>query len=236
LEPWEGAICANCGLPLAAEHLEGSATALCSDCRLERLGFDFARVYALYRGPLRQLILRLKFGHRERIGERLGALLAGVWVRNPRYLSLKSPVLVPVPLHPSRQRERGFNQSFAVARGLGRRLRAASPDGIQPVSSGLLVRARPTAPQTGLSIQKRRENVKGVFSVPDPRRVRDRDVVLIDDVMTTGATLSSCANALKSVGARAVLALAVARSTPQFPDLKDHAVAPDIDDQPREWT
>jgi predicted amidophosphoribosyltransferase len=82
----------------------------------------------------------------------------------------------------------------------------------------LLIRVRPTLPQVGLSPSARRENVRGVFSVAQPERVRNRTVLLVDDVMTTGATLSACAAALKRAGAARVLALSLARATPQFPD------------------
>jgi len=84
--------------------------------------------------------------------------------------------------------------------------------------ANLLLRVRPTLPQVGLSSSARRENVRGVFSVSQPERVRDRTVVLVDDVMTTGATLSACAAALKRAGASRVLALSLGRATPQFPD------------------
>jgi len=81
-----------------------------------------------------------------------------------------------------------------------------------------LRRIRATLPQIGLSVSARRENVSGVFSVARPEQVRNRTIVLIDDVMTTGATLSACAAALKRAGAARVLALSLARATPQFPD------------------
>ena len=86
--------------------------------------------------------------------------------------------------------------------------------------AGSLRRIRATVPQVGLSVSARRENVRGVFSVGRPEEVRNRTVVVVDDVMTTGATLSACAAALKRAGATRVLALSLARATPQFPDLE----------------
>jgi len=85
--------------------------------------------------------------------------------------------------------------------------------------AGSLRRIRATVPQVGLSVSARRENVSGVFSVGRPEDVRNRTVVVVDDVMTTGATLSACAAALKRAGAARVLALSLARATPQFPDV-----------------
>ncbi len=236
LEPWAGGVCADCGLPLVAEPVTDSAAELCGDCRLEPPAFDTARTFGIYNGTLRQLILRMKFSRRERLGERLGERLAGVWIGNAAFTSLENPLLLPVPLHRSRERERGFNQSLAIARGLRRGLRRAHAGDVRPAISGRLIRVRPTTPQTGLSPAERRENVKGAFAVADPARARGRDVVLIDDVMTTGATLAACAAALKSAGARKVLAMAVARATPQFPDLHDGSFAAQVDGRAGEWT
>ena len=86
------------------------------------------------------------------------------------------------------------------------------------VEASSVLRARPTLPQAGLSLSGRQENVRGVFEVRRPERLRDRVVVLVDDVMTTGWTASACAGALKRAGAQQVVVLTVARATPQFPD------------------
>jgi ComF family protein len=163
---------------------------------------------------LRKAILELKFHRREYLGHRLGALLARAFETLPEPYSA---IVAPVPLHPARRRERGFNQAELLARGLVRKLRKEDR-GLQLVA-GSLCRIRATLPQVGLSASARRENVRGVFSVSRPEQVRKRTVVLIDDVMTTGATLSACAAALKRAGAARVLALSLARATPQFPDV-----------------
>jgi len=194
---------------------------LCGACHRGEHNFDRAASYGLYRGDLRAVILQLKFGHRERLGARLGALLVQVWLRvvPPELTAGELPLILPIPLHPSRQRERGFDQAELLARGLTRALRRDSTTRSLRVESGCLRRTRATAPQSGLSLVARRENVRGVFAVTEPRRVRDRVVVLVDDVMTTGATLSACAASLKKAGARRVLAVTLARATPEFPDL-----------------
>ena len=173
-----------------------------------------ARSYGLYARNLRKAILQLKFHGREYLGHRLGALLARAWEALPE---TDSAIVAPVPLHPSRKRERGFNQAELLARGLVRSLRKEE-SGLRLVA-GSLRRTRATVPQVGLSVSARRENVSGVFSVGRPEDVRNRTVVLVDDVMTTGATLSACAAALKRAGAARVLALSLARATPQFPDM-----------------
>jgi ComF family protein len=189
---------------------------LCGSCQQGEQEFDIARSYGLYSGNLRKAILHLKFYGREYLGYRLGALLARAWEALPEP---DSAIVAPVPLHSSRRRQRGFNQAELLARGLVGRLRKEERfRGLQLVA-GSLRRIRATLPQVGLSVSARRENVSGVFSVARPEQVRNRTVVLIDDVMTTGATLSACAAALKQAGASRVLALSLARATPQFPDM-----------------
>jgi len=101
---------------------------------------------------------------------------------------------------------------------------------------GLLIRTRATVPQTGLKFQARKENVRGAFAVAKPGAVQGRQVVLVDDVMTTGATLSACAGALKKAGAGSVFALAMARATSQFPDVEGLQETTGIDEFGRDWT
>lgn len=206
---------------------------ICADCRGEEFEFDAARAYGVYRGNLRTAILRMKFQGRERLGLKLGGLLAARWHWVEENLDSESPLLVPVPLHVSRQKERGFNQAELLAAGLRRELekrRERQP--IRPETRAVR-RTRVTIPQTGLSLRQRHENVRGVFSVVAPDRLSGREAVLVDDVMTTGATVSACAGALKRAGARKVLVLTLARATPQFPDDVSAAEREPVDDSGR---
>jgi ComF family protein len=216
--PWSGPACVRCGLPLASEHALEAESVTCALCRREAFDFDRARSYGLYTGNLRAVVLLLKFQKRERLGKRLGRLMAGDWTEIESSFAGDDAVLVPVPLHSSRERERGFNQAELLAQGLRGALAKSLGKRAPRVEAGALRRTRATPPQTGLSISARRENVRGVFAVSDAAKVRDRMMVLVDDVMTTGATVSACAAALKSAGARAVLALTLARATPEFGD------------------
>jgi ComF family protein len=165
------------------------------------------------------VVLRVKFAGDERLGARLGELLAPTWNSLPQSAAIAPPLIIPVPLHPSRRRERGFNQSELLAAGLVRALARQSGGAAPQVAKDCLRRKRATPPQTGLSVAARRENLRGAFEVVNPDDVRGREIVLVDDVMTTGATLSACARALKRAGAARVMGLTMARATPQFPDL-----------------
>ncbi|HEV2351511.1 MAG TPA: ComF family protein [Terriglobia bacterium] len=235
IESWTGAACAQCGLPFPSERATDSVLALCPQCREGEFEFDRARSYGLYAGNLRAVILQLKFRRRERLGGRLGGFLQTPWNSLVKAL-VDLPILIPVPLHASRKRERGFNQSELLALGLSRKLAKDSAAGGPRVETHCLHRTRPTPPQTGLSIQARKENVRNVFAVDKPDRIQGRTVVLVDDVMTTGATLSAGARALKKAGALSVLGLTLAHATPHFPDQDTAALRESIDDTTREWT
>ncbi len=230
LTPYAGPACAQCGLPFPSEHAMDSSLALCPQCRADEFHFDLARSFALYGGKLRLAILQLKFRRRARLGKRLGELLSVIW-DSMGVAASGGPVLVmPVPLHPTRQRERGFNQAELLARGLIGRIVAAGNAGNIRLETRCLRRVRRTLPQTGLSIPQRKENVHAVFDVVHPERLAGRTVVLVDDVMTTGATLAACAAALKKAGVLRVIGLTLARATPQFPDLNAEGHSQTIDD------
>ena len=205
------------------QAVSGGGGTLCGRCRQGKYKFDLARSYGVYSGNLRRAILQLKFQGRMGLGPRLGGLLTRGWDCLPE---TTSALVIPVPLHSVRRRERGFNQAEVLAKGLLRKLRKQGKcEGVRYLPNALR-RTRATAPQVGLSEAARRENVRGVFSVERTGDVCNRTVVIVDDVMTTGATLSACAAALKRAGAEQVLALSLARATPQFPDI---TAAPEAD-------
>ncbi|WP_337286554.1 ComF family protein [Candidatus Methylomirabilis sp.] len=162
-----------------------------------------ARAAALYEadGTMRQAILLFKYGGRRTLARHLGRLMAEGAGRlfDPRRFDL----LIPVPLHPQRERARGFNQATLLAKEFG------AGCGL-PVGHRLLRRVRPTEAQSG-GRKEREDNVKGAFIVPQSDRVKDMRLLLIDDVFTTGATACECAKALLAAGAAEVGVYTLAR-------------------------
>ena len=206
IRPYEGLECDRCGL-----FLQGSAplhgTSLCGLCRRGTFSFEQARSFASYEGALRDLIQRFKYDGFRPLARPLGKCLAEAVGR----LGEDGwDLVVPVPLHSRRQRERGFNQAELLAARLSRLC------GI-PLGTKDCVRVRETRPQTGLRAAERRKNVAGAFHVPNPRRIRSRRVLLVDDVLTTGATADACARALLLAGAKAVWVATLARAHPTGP-------------------
>jgi len=170
----------------------------CALCRLGLSGFDAAYSFGAFEAELRELIHVFKYGRVQTLARPLGWFLALALPRTEQF-----DVVVPMPLHWLRRWTRGFNQSALLAREIARRSSV-------PVRN-LVRRAKATAPQAGLTNAKRRANVSGAFRVPRPARVRGLRILLVDDVMTTGATASACARALKQAGAARVALLTVAR-------------------------
>ncbi len=195
--------CVCCGRWILSGHAAQSRQPLCRLCLLGTYAFDRARSYAVYDDAMIRAMILLKYEAIDPLGGWFADRLAEV-VRRERE-SLATDVVVPVPLHPDRQRERGYNQADLIARPLARRL------GL-PCRSILLVRTKPRPDKLHLSLHERWSSVRGAFAPRPGSRVDNLRVLLIDDVMTTGATLDACARALRQAGASAVYALTVART------------------------
>lgn len=149
----------------------------------------------------RSLIHRFKYEKRIPVGKRLAQRLGESVNGDSNFLN--SDLLIPVPLHKSRYRERGFNQSEILAEGISK------VTGVS-VLRNVLKRKKKTRDQTELSPQQREENVRGAFTVTQPEMIKGKRIILIDDVITTGATLNECARMLKQVGAEKTLAMTIA--------------------------
>ncbi len=176
----------------------------CNGCRQRPPAFDCARALGAYQGVLREAVHHFKYRHCPALAEPLGSLLAAHARTHSEALHrLQYDSVLPMPMHAARQRQRGYNQSERLARVVARELHLA-------LDTTLLVRTRMTRPQVGLTARRRRSNLQGAFRVCRPQEAAGKTFLLIDDVMTTGASLSECAAMLKLAGARHVYALALA--------------------------
>jgi ComF family protein len=179
--------CASCGIPLQSTDYHTCAVCLARPPRITR-----ARAVVAYDDLSRRLVIKLKYGRKVALAKTMARFMAPLIGALP-----PGAVLVPVPLHPRRLWQRGFNQSVILARELSRQVAI-------PTDAGLLKRVKRTPPLKGLNRLQRRRAVAGAFQAAAGVDLRDRTVVLIDDVLTTGSTANACARALKRAGAERV--------------------------------
>src|SRR5438477_2220324 len=215
-----GNVCQVCGVPLDfspgdreegnTEENEAESDAslslfpeTCLPCRSEPLHFERVRSFARYRDSLVRAIVLLKFEEMDPLADWFADRLAEVVRQNSA--TLQADLIVPVPLHKYRQRERGFNQAELLSKRLAKKLKI-------PHQGVLLVRKRPRPDKHLLTSNERWEAVRGAFATRLGSQVDNRRVLLVDDVMTTGATLDACAKALREAGATAVVGVTVARA------------------------
>ena len=203
-----GVICMVCGRPMLGLTGEPGQPLLCPACRDKTYAFDRARSFALYEETVVRAILLLKFEQIEPLGawfaERLAELVSA------EADTLAADVVVPVPLHRQRERERGYNQAALLSKPLAKRLRL-------PHQAVLLVRTRARPDKQVLSLEERWESVRGAFATRPGSQVDNLRVLLVDDVLTTGATLDACARTLRQAGAKSVIGLTAARAARNLP-------------------
>jgi len=195
-------LCQCCGRPFVSPLAAEAATPLCRLCRVGFFGFEQARSFAVYDDALSEAIVLLKYEGVRPLGDWFAARLAEAMARGGS--AWRVDAVAPVPLHPERMRERGYNQAELIARPLAKRL------GL-PLEAHLLARTRPRPPRLLLSRRERWESVRGAYATRPGRKVDNLRILLVDDVMTTGATLDACARALKKAGAAAVFGVTVGR-------------------------
>jgi ComF family protein len=186
-------ICPRCGRPTSNDRL-------CLQCQTNHIQLDGIRSVAIHDDALRQAIHHLKYRRRRELATPLGEMLFAYW----QEVDLPADLVIPVPLHASRQKERGYNQAGLLARALAERAHLA-------LNETALIRTRATAPQVGLGARERQVNVQDAFIWTGDSLDGVR-VLLIDDVCTTGATLGACALTLRQAGAESVWALTLARA------------------------
>ncbi len=209
-----GGLCAICGERLvspfvfsAEGHSSEPSEALCGLCRRLEPPYVKATAYGSYESGLRELIHLLKYNQVRPAANVLGRMLAEAIEDLQPLFSASEVLVVPVPLHSRKLRQREFNQSELIARA-ALKLKSAQ----LRLSADMLERCRETKSQIGLSRHQRRENIRGAFVVIKPSEVVGREVLVVDDVFTTGTTVSECARVLRRAGATKVYVATVART------------------------
>jgi len=192
--------CARCGFELGPGI--ASSGKGCPECKNTSLRFENSFFVSDNKGPLKNLIHQFKYHKHVCLIKPLGGLLTGLLQQG---IMPEIDVVVPVPLHWKKKQERGFNQSELIAKKICRKLSL-------PISVNNLRRVKNTLSQTRLSRLQRQKNVNGAFKVKNPDMFFEKNVLLVDDVLTTGITASECARNLKNAGAKEVYLLALARS------------------------
>jgi ComF family protein len=193
ISPYKGSICDTCGRPLLSDVSE-----TCGECLQNKPAFKQARSFGLYEGTLKEALHYLKYYGVRRLAKPLSEIMRAMEIP-------QAHTMIPVPLYKKRLRKREFNHAALLARHL------AKKTGI-PVNLHTLIKIRDTAPQVGLSARERRRNNRNAFSVVNGQDIRDRNIVLVDDVFTTGATVRECARTLQRAGAGKIYVLLLAHS------------------------
>jgi ComF family protein len=210
---FSGPACACCGDTLDRAILEigPSASSLCRACRISPPDFIRAVAFGFYHGRMKEAIHALKYERLHPAARTLGRMLAEA-IRQFAPDAPPEMLVVPIPLHRSKQAQRGFNQARALAVHALAALQKSHPAWRLTLASSTLMRLRATESQASLSPHERRINLRGAFTVSDPALVTGKHILLIDDILTTGATARSAARELARAGAASVYVATLARA------------------------
>jgi ComF family protein len=217
-ESEQDVLCTRCGDAMGMESVRFAAAMGVSECTMCRLAppqFDRAVAYANYEDEMRRMLHLLKFEGMRGIAEHVLGEAMAVAARKLRGDAADELLVIPVPLFGAREKTRGFNQARLLAEGAVKRLRRLEPGWTLRLSSGVLERVKDTRALYALNPTQRRASLKGAFRVADAETVRGREVLLIDDIMTTGATARECARVLKRAGAARVWGVTAAKAQPE---------------------
>jgi ComF family protein len=214
----EQGLCSRCGEALGMESARFAAamgTTECTMCRIAPPEFQRAVAYAEYDGEVREMLHLLKFnGMREMAGHVLGRCLSEAMLKLEDEAA-NELIVVPVPLFAAREHKRGFNQAGLLAQAAVKRLKRVRKDWRLRLEPGVLKRVKDTGALFTMQPHERRHSLRGAFRVADAERVRGREVLLVDDILTTGATARECARVLMKAGAAKVWVATVARAQPE---------------------
>ncbi len=193
----ESHFCTQCAAPLKKNRKT------CDFCKGIDFNFSKVRAFAVFATPLVEMIHLLKYERKTHLAIRLGILLGNLFLSDAELFT--ADVIIPVPLHRTRMRERGYNQSLLLAR-------MVSSISHKELCSDVVLRTKATKSQTTLNHGEREKNLKNAFCVTVAERIKDKSVVIIDDVFTTGTTLNEMAGTLIDGGAHSVYGLVLARA------------------------
>ena len=210
VRPISKTVCELCGEVLPGPYALANADGVlrCGLCRRLEPEFERAAAYGSYESGLRELIHLLKYEGMRPVANLLGRMLGEVITNVSPAFEGESLLVVPVPLHSTKSRQRGFNQAELIVRAA---LKHPPAGHSFEVAADVLQRWRYTETQTGLTRHQRQENIRGAFKVMNPEKILGREVLLVDDVFTTGITVSECARMLRRAGAVRVVVATVAR-------------------------
>lgn len=194
--------CFHCGVPADLSYAYPHEEFVCGDCRKTPFKFDIARSLGFYDTVLRTTIHHFKYRKQVGVLREMDLLLEKYFQENPDFG--QNFTVSPIPLHFNKMKERGFDQAFLIARQVARVLKL-------PLEGGLLRRVKATSPQATMTRAERARNIKGAFEINRPELVKGKNILLVDDVFTTGATVNEAAKILKKKGAGKVYVFTLGR-------------------------
>jgi ComF family protein len=205
IELIERPYCAKCGKPLIpTDFFKQNREILCLDCKRKKYSFEFSRSTGIYDKVLKKCIHLFKYYGEKKLAKPLGKLMVDSLVKNDEF-KRKIDLIIPVPLHRNDLKKRGFNQSVLLGKVTGDYLSI-------PVRENVLVKKKLTPFQVNLSKKERKINILGAFSVEKPEEIEGKNILILDDVFTTGATVEECTKELMKARAKNIFVLTLART------------------------
>jgi ComF family protein len=213
-------LCVRCGEALDMEGVRYAGQfpvegLVCSPCRMVPPEFERAVAYAVYEDKLREMVHLLKYERMRSVAKPLGGLLARA-IKMLEAEAGRELLVVAVPLFPGKERERGYNQAVLLADAALAELKRSKPEWKLSAAHGVIRRVKDTKSQFGLTPKGRRRNLQGAFAVTDRETLAGREVLLVDDIYTTGATARACAQVLRRAGASKVWVATASRAQPEM--------------------
>lgn len=205
IELIERPYCVKCGKPLIpTDFFKQNREILCLDCKRKKYSFEFSRSTGVYDKVLKKCIHLFKYYGERKLAKPLGKLMVDSLVKNNEFKK-KIDLIIPVPLHRNDLKKRGFNQSVLLGKVTGDYFSI-------PVRENVLVKKRSTPFQVNLSKKERKINILGAFSVEKPEEIKGKNILILDDVFTTGATVEECTKELMKARAKNIFVLTLART------------------------